>query len=72
MEFLQGDKLWIALLILLAVVEAAKRVCASIPGKRADELEGWLGKAQKGVRWLVDLVAGKTGRADDPALIKRE
>lgn len=72
MEFLEGDQLWMVLLIALVCVEGAKRVCAVIPGKRADDLEGVFGTLHKGLRKVVDFVAGKTGRADDPSLIKRD
>lgn len=69
MDFLEGDKLWMGLLIALAAVEGAKRICAIIPGKKDDEIVGMI---HKGLRWVVDFIAGKTGRADDPALIKRD
>jgi hypothetical protein len=69
MDFLQGDKLWMGLMIALVLVEAAKRACAYIPGKKDDEIVGTIHKA---LRWIVDFIAGKTGRADDPALIKRD
>ncbi len=61
---------WMAyLLIALAVVEVAKRVAAVVPGKRDDEIIGIIDGI---LRKAVDFVAGKTGKASDPSLVKRE
>lgn len=66
---LEIAKLALYLGIALGVVEVAKRVAALIPGKRDDEIVGVIDGL---LRKLVDFVAGKTGRASDPSLVKRE
>jgi len=58
---------WIG--VALALVEVAKRVCARIPGERDDQITNWVSYV---LRWILDLVAGKTGKPSDPSLIKRE
>lgn len=54
---------------VLAFIEFAKRVAAIVPGKKDDEIVGVIDGV---VRKLVDLIAGKTGRSDDPSLVKRD
>lgn len=56
-------------LIVLALVELAKRVVAVIPGKPAS---AQLGAVEGVIRNLLDFLAGKTGNPSDPSLIKRE
>lgn len=55
--------------IALAAIELAKRVAAAVPGKKDDEI---VGIVEGVLRKVVDFVAGKTGKASDPSLVKRE
>lgn len=56
-------------LIVLALIELAKRVVAVVPGKPGSAA---IGAIESIVRNLLDFLAGKTGKPSDPSLIKRE
>ena len=56
--------------IVLIVIESAKRLASAIPGKRADEFEGYLGTAELLVRKLVDFLAGRSKNPEDQSAIK--
>lgn len=56
-------------LIALAAVELAKRVCAVIPGEEDDKI---VNSIERGLRKLIDFIAGKTRNPADPSLIVRE
>ena len=59
-------------LVVLIVVESAKRLAAAIPGKKADEFEGYLGTAELFIRKLVDFLAGRGKHPEDQSAVKHE
>jgi len=56
--------------IVLIVIESAKRLASAIPGKRASEFSGYLGTAELLVRKLVDFLAGRSKNPEDQSAIK--
>ena len=69
LSFLTGGNIMAYLVAGLALIEFAKRVCVIVPGKKDDEIVGIIDGI---LRKAVDFVAGKTGKASDPSLVKRE
>ncbi len=67
-DLLSGGNVAAYLLIVLAVVELAKRVVAVVPGK---PYSAEIGVFEGLLRKVLDLVAGKNGDPADPSLIKR-
>jgi hypothetical protein len=58
---------WISIALIL--VEALKRVCAKIPGKKDDEIVGWI---EFILRWTADLLAGRPADPSDPSLLRKD
>ena len=52
--------------IALGVIHAFQRVAEKIPGKRDDEI---LSDIERFLRIIVDFVAGRHGKSDDPSMI---
>lgn len=69
MDWLNAESLMVYAVIVLAAVELAKRIAAVVPGKRDDEIVSVIDGI---VRKAIDFLAGKTGKASDPSLVKRE
>lgn len=66
---LSPDSLMLYAVVVLALVELAKRIAAIVPGKRDDEIVSVVDGI---VRKAIDFLAGKTGKASDPSLVKRD